>query len=52
MVQGKLDIAIMDERTIEGNYVTARINLSEGNTYYIQDIYVTGLETIKENGIS
>ena len=48
MIKGKLDIAIMDERTIEDNYVTARINLSEGNTYHVQNIYVTGLETIKE----
>ena len=48
LIKGKLDIAIMDERTIEGNYVTVRINLSEGNTYNIQNIYVTGLETIKE----
>ena len=37
LIKGKLDIAIMDERTIKGNYVTVRINLSEGNTYNIQN---------------
>ena len=48
MIQGKLDIAIMDDITISGNYVTARINISEGNNYYIQNIDITGLETVKE----
>jgi len=48
MIEGKLDIAIMDEITIEGNYVTARINISEGNTYQIQKIYISGLKTTKE----
>ena len=45
---GKLDIAIMDERNIEDNYVIVRINISEGDTYYIQNINVTGLENVKE----
>jgi len=45
---GKLDIGIMDEINILENYVTARINISEGSTYYIKNINVIGLETVKE----
>ena len=47
----KLNIAIMDERNIEDNYVIVRINISEGKTYHIQNINVTGLETVKEKYI-
>ena len=45
---GKLDIGIMDEINILENYVTARINISEGSTYYIKNINIIGLETVKE----
>lgn len=48
---GKLNIAIMDEKNIEGNYVIVRINISEGKTYHIQNINVAGLETVKEKYI-
>ena len=33
---------------VKENYVTSRINISEGATYHLQSIYVTGLESIKE----
>ena len=46
--KGKLDIAIMDEITIENNHVTARINISEGKTYFIQNINIIGLKSIEE----
>ena len=41
---GKLDIGIMDEINILENYVTARINISEGSTYYIKNINDSKLE--------
>ena len=52
MTKGKLNIAIMDEITISGNYVTARINISEGDNYYIQNLHITGLEHLKEKYIN
>ena len=48
MSKGKLDISIMDEITIVDRFVTARINISEGSTYYIQNIYISGLESVKD----
>ena len=47
---GKLDIGIMDETSITENYVTVRINIFEGNSYYIKNINVIydGLESVKE----
>ena len=49
--QGKINIAIMDEVSIEANSVTVRINIAEGNTFYIRDIYTSGLEFVKEKYI-
>ena len=49
--QGKINIAIMDEVNIEGDNVTVRINIAEGNTYFIREIYITGLEFVKEKYI-
>jgi len=46
--EGKVDIVIMDEVTIDGNNVIARINIFEGSTYHIQSISVLGLESVKE----
>ena len=48
LIEGKLDIAIMDDITISNNSVTARINISEGSTYRIQNIYINGIENVKE----
>ena len=51
LIRGKLDIDLVDEVSIEDRYVTARINISEGVTYKIQNIYIKGLELIKEKYI-
>ena len=49
--QGKINIAIMDEVNIEGANVTVRINIAEGNTFFVREIYITGLEILKEKYI-
>ena len=51
LMQGKINIAIMDEVNIEGDNVTVRINIAEGNTYFVREIYITGLEFVKEKYI-
>ena len=48
LMEGKVDIVIMDEVTIEGKKVIARINIFEGSTYHIQNIFITGLLSVKE----
>ena len=49
--QGKINIAIMDEVNIEGDNVTVRINIAEGITFFVREIYITGLEFVKEKYI-
>ena len=49
--QGKINIAIMDDVNIEGDNVTVRINIAEGNTFFVREIYITGLEFVKEKYI-
>ena len=49
--QGKINIAIMDEVNIEGDNITVRINLAEGNTFFVREIYITGLEFVNEKYI-
>jgi len=48
LLEGKVDIVIMDEVTIDENNVIARINIFEGSTYHIQSISISGLESVKE----
>ncbi len=48
LMEGKVDIVIMDEVTIDGKNVIARINIFEGSTYHIQNIFITGLLSVKE----
>ena len=48
LTKGKIDIAIMDEVKIDGKNVIARINIFEGSTYQIQNIFITGLLSVKE----
>ena len=48
LTKGKIDIAIMDEVKIDGKNVIARINIFEGSTYHIQNIFITGLLSVKE----
>ena len=48
LTEGKIDIAIMDEVKIDGKNVIARINIFEGSTYQIQNIFITGLLSVKE----
>jgi len=49
LMEGKVDIVIMDEVTIDENNVIARINIFEGSTYHIQNIFITDLLSVKEN---
>ncbi len=48
LMEGKVDIVIMDEVTIDEKKVIARINIFEGSTYHIQNIFITGLLSVKE----
>ncbi len=48
LMEGKVDIVIMDEVTIDEKNVIARINIFEGSTYQIQNIFITGLLSVKE----
>ena len=48
LMEGKVDIVIMDEVTIDEKNVIARINIFEGSTYHIQNIFITGLLSVKE----
>jgi len=46
--KGKIDVSIMDEIKIQNNNVTARINIFEGTSYYINNIYVSGLKSVNK----
>ena len=48
LTTGKIDVSIMDEVSIEGKYIKVRINIFEGISYQIQNIYVSGLSSVKE----
>ncbi len=50
--RGKLNISIMDEVTVDGLNIHSRINISEGITYFIDSVYVTGLELVGEKYIN
>jgi len=47
LMKGKIDVSIMDEIKINNNAI-ARINIFEGTTYSINNIYVSGLFSVKE----
>ena len=47
LMEGKVDIVIMDEVTIEEKNVIARINIFEGSTYHIQNIFITFLTNLQ-----
>ena len=51
LTTGKIDVSIMDEVSIEGKYIKVRINIFEGISYQIQNIYVSGLSSVKEKYI-
>ena len=48
LTHGKVDIAVMDEITIKDKDVIARINIYEGNTYFIRNIIINGLDNVKK----
>jgi outer membrane protein insertion porin family len=48
LTKGKINISIMDEINIENNNAIARINIFEGTSYFINNIYVSGLSSVKE----
>ncbi len=50
--RGKINISIMDEVTVDGLNIHSRINISEGKTFYIDLVYVTGLELVGEKYIN
>lgn len=48
LIKGKIDVSIMDEIKIENNNAIARINIFEGTSYFINNIHVSGLNSVKE----
>ena len=48
LIKGKIDVSIMDEIKIDNNNAIARINIFEGTSYFINNIYVSGLNSVKE----
>ncbi|SVC27669.1 uncharacterized protein METZ01_LOCUS280523, partial [marine metagenome] len=48
LIKGKIDVSIMDEIKIKNNNVIARINIFEGTSYFIDNIYISGLNSVKE----
>ena len=48
LTKGKIDVSIMDEINIQNNKVIIRVNIFEGTSYFINNIYVSGLNSVKE----
>ena len=44
---GKINVLIIDEVNIENTNVSLRINIFEGKTYMVNDITISGLESVK-----